>query len=471
MLTSSLLTDRMLRTTVVLRRLAEGAEVRVFAASVPADNSSGGNWPSDIDGCTVRAFPPVSPVPFLPLGLLHELADTAWEARHRPVSRVDRARDGFPAESRQRLARVGAMLGRLGASKALEATARAAAIRRSVPEEVEADVSAWTPDLTLVMNPFHSFETGLAAAVRRRGSRVIALIPSWDNLTTKRRLVFPYDGFLVWSEEQAASLRRLYPQTFALPVHVVGTPQYDAFTDPRLEEDRTTWCARHGLDVDRPIVLYALGSPNLFDEVFAVKTLVQAEGAGAFGDAQLLIRPHPIHGTEQLAQLSRLGPSLRVQRSAARRTTVVRERTHDLGELIDWVNTFRHADVVVNLSSTSTVDAAVFDHPVVNLDYDPAPGGRRTRLVKEVNRRWEHFAPVAQSDGVELVGSAEDLVAGVQRALTDRANGRAGRAWIVDFVCGPVDGKAGDRFAAALLTHLPDRLEPVAAPNLPTVGR
>jgi len=48
------------------------------------------------------------------------------------------------------------------------------------------------------------------------------------------------------------------------------------------------------------------------------------------------------------------------------------------------VNTFRHADVVVNFSSTVAIDAAIFDKPVVNLDFDPetrpaAPGIDKSR--------------------------------------------------------------------------------------------
>lgn len=457
-LTSSLLTDRMLAPTAVLEQLGADAEVRVLATSMAAE--SDGAWPPNTPTCSVEAFPPVATVRFFPAGLLQELTDIAWETRHRPISRVDRARDGFAPRSRPRLARVGAALGRLGAAVPLEVLATLAARRRTVPPEVEAELETWRPDLTVVTNPFHSYETGVAAAAQRRGSRVIALIPSWDNLTTKRRMVFDYDGYLVWSDDQAASLRRLYPRAVHRPVDVVGTPQYDAFVDPRFHADRGEWCARHGLDPHRPIVLYALGSPNMFDELPAVATVANAADRGDLEDAQVLVRCHPIHDTEQLARdlavLVDESSAVTVQRSAARPDSAVRERTHGLDELVDWVNTFRHADVVVNLSSTSTLDAAIFDRPVVNLDYDPAPGGRRTPLVKEINRLWEHFAPVAQSGGVALVSNPDELLVAVQRALREPAIGHDGRAWIVRTVAGPVDGKAGVRLAEAILRHSND---------------
>lgn len=453
-LTSSLLTDRMLAPTSVLPRLAAEADVRVLATSLAADHP--GAWPEDSETVTIAAFPKVSTVRFFPTGLLQELTDVAWEARHRPVSRTNRERDGFAPRSRPRLARFGAALGTLGLDPVLEASARLAARRRRVPSDVERALAEWTPDLTVVTSPFHTYETGVAAAARRRGSRIITLIPSWDNLTTKRRMVIGYDGFLVWSEDQATTLRNLYPAARTRRVDVVGTPQYDAFVDPRFEQDRATWCARHDLDPDRPIVLHALGSPNMFDEMGAVETLARATEEGAFGNAQLLVRCHPIHDSDAMASaLARFAPAVSIQRTVARPDAAVRDRTHGFDDLIDWVNTFRHANVLVNLASTATLDAAIFDHPIVNLDYDPAPGGRRTELVHEINRVWEHFAPVAQSTGVMPAGDPAALVAAVQRGLADPAEGREGRAWIVATVAGAVDGKAGLRLADAILGQLP----------------
>lgn len=457
-LTSSLLTDRMLAPTTVLGRLAETFDVRVLAASLSGtgDIESADQWPHDLQGCGVEPFPPVSTLRFFPAGMLQRMTDAAWDERHSPPSRFDAVRDGFPLPRRSWVYRAARIAGRAHLNLLLEQAARLAAHRRRVPSEVAADLRSWRPDLTLVTNPFHSFEPGLAAECRRQGSTVIALIPSWDNLTTKARLVFDYDGYLVLTEEQGATLRRLYPRAQHRPIHVVGTPQYDAFDAPRFQEDRRTWCARHGLDPDRKILVYALGSPNMFDEVPAVGTVASALRDGAFGDAQLLVRCHPIHDKDTLvSHIEALGESVTVQRSRNRQGAGVRERTQSLDELIDWVNTFRHADLVVNLSSTSTVDAAIFDTPVVNLDYDPAPGGRRTCLVHEVNRLWEHFAPVAQSGGLELAGTPAALVGAVRAGLADPSQRRTGRQWIVNFVAGPIDGRSGDRMAEAISSFLP----------------
>lgn len=457
-LTSSLLTDRMLAPTTILPRLAERADVRVLASSLD-DPGAGGSWPSD-EHLAIAGFPEVAPAPFAPNGILRVLADEAWERRHGPVSRIRLDRDGGPTPSHPRLRMVGRTAGRLGLDVVLERAATAAAHRRPASPETDREVTAWHPDLTLVTSPFHTFEPGVAAAARRQGSRVIALVPSWDNLTTKGRMLFDYDGFLVWSEVQADALRDLYPRFADRPVHVVGTPQYDAFVDDALHEDRGRWCLRHDLDPDRPVVVYALGSPNMFDEVPAVTALAEAIERGKLGRGQLLVRCHPIHDTSELHRsLGALAGQVRVQRTATHPDAAVRDRTHGPDQLVDWVNTFRHADVVVNLSSTSAIDGMAFDRPIVNLDYDPSPGGRRTEMVHEINRRWEHFAPVVRSGAMAMPGNPDDLVDAVADALAGDDGRSAERAEVVRTVIGPVDGRGGDRFAAAVLAFLDERAD------------
>jgi hypothetical protein len=76
----------------------------------------------------------------------------------------------------------------------------------------------------------------------------------------------------------------------------------------------------------------------------------------------------------------------------------------------------------VNLSSTSTVDAVIMGRPVVNLDFDPQPGGRDHHLVKDVNHLWTHFRPVAASGGIWLVNTMDETVAAVRAYLSRRPN-------------------------------------------------
>src|SRR5262249_8315721 len=139
--------------------------------------------------------------------------------------------------------------------------------------------------------------------------------------------------------------------------------------------------------------------------------------AGALGDVQLLVRPHPLHGDGKLDELfGGFGPRVVVQRT--RDAGRPREtRSQDAADIAEWVNTFRHADVLVNLASTVSIDAAIFDRPVVNLDFDPEPGHPNQSLVKDVNHVWTHFKPIAESGGVWLVNDFDEMTEAVRAYL------------------------------------------------------
>jgi hypothetical protein len=129
----------------------------------------------------------------------------------------------------------------------------------------------------------------------------------------------------------------------------------------------------------------------------------------------------------------------------------VQERSQDERQMVEWINTFRHADLVVNLSSTVSIDAAIFDTPVVNLDFDPQPGQPDQQLVREINHEWTHFKPVAESGGVQLVIDFDEMVNAVRSYLSNPELHRHERRAMVEYVCGFTDGQCGERMAAAVL--------------------
>jgi CDP-glycerol glycerophosphotransferase (TagB/SpsB family) len=242
-----------------------------------------------------------------------------------------------------------------------------------------------------------------------------------------------------------------YPHARNRPVYVVGAPQFDVFFQKEIRKDRRTFCNSVGLKPEVPIVLYALGSPNFLKEHYGAIALAERIQSGELGDVQLLVRPHPVFDNgEEAREFERFGDRVRVQRTGlAGSPTAGRSQT--LPDIVEWVNTFYHADVVVNLSSTATVDAAICDRPIVNLDYDPEPGQPNRELVKDVNHLWTHFKPIVESGGVSLAASLDETVDAIRLYLSNPALHAERRRWIAEYVCGFVDGRCGERLAEAML--------------------
>lgn len=457
-LSSSLLVDRMLLYTDFLPRLIEdGAEVDVWASS--ARNPAYGDlWARQ--QVRTRKLPEVRAFRQLLHNYPRRLNEAMWDHRQREPSRLSMRRHRPVTHKDGRVWLVEKLahgFARLRVERPLEKVLDKwlLAYERS-PEATEL-LRESRPDVLLTTGPYQFEQPAIAAAALRLGVRTLALIPSWDNISTKRRMIFKYDGYIVWSEKLREELHNRYPHTRQCPVYVVGAPQFDVFFKSRFQISRSEFCASQNLDPNRPIIVYAVGSPNfLSGEPYGALAMARAIEAGELGDVQLLVRPHPLHDHATLRELFRNGgQNIRVQQTADE-GTAVSARSQDERQIVEWVNTFRHADVVVNLSSTVSVDAAICDRPVVNLDFDPSPSGSDQALVKEINHEWTHFSPIAESGGVWLVENVAEMVSAVRAYLANPQLHSAQRRWITEYVCGHPDGKCGARLADAVLDFARD---------------
>jgi CDP-Glycerol:Poly(glycerophosphate) glycerophosphotransferase len=449
-LSTSLLTDRMLLHTDFLDVLADGASVKIWASSLrnPRCHQM---WSSC--GSAVEPFPKVLPFKEFPYNFLRRLNEFVWDFRQRPPSRLSMWRN---VRSRSTRALVSAL--RLPA-RALALAHAEGELERRVEQlllgygrspEAVTRLQRNPPAALLTTGPFQFEQPGVVAAAKNLGIRTIAYIPSWDNLSTKNRLTFRYDAYIVWSEQARRELRSFYPYTRAAPVFVVGAPQFDVFFNDRFFQSREEFCASQGLRPDRPFIVYAVGSPNFLQERYGAVALAERVVAGDLGDTQMIVRPHPIHDRLEMDGLFRkFAPRVVLQKTSDAEAELT-IRSQDEEDIMEWLNTFRHADVVVNLASTVTVDAAIFDRPVINLDYDPEPGQPNQPLVKDVNHVWSHFKPVAESGGTWLVNNQHQLMEAIKTYLLHPELHREKRQWIARYVCQYLDGRSGERMARAL---------------------
>jgi len=108
--------------------------------------------------------------------------------------------------------------------------------------------------------------------------------------------------------------------------------------------------------------------------------------------------------------------------------------------------TLAHSDVVVNFASTTTIEAALFDTPVVNIGFDDESG---LPLPLSIRRyyEYEHYQPVVDTGAARVVGSEAELIEAVGAYLSDPGRDRAGRRELVRRCCGFPEGGAGHRLA------------------------
>jgi len=118
---------------------------------------------------------------------------------------------------------------------------------------------------------------------------------------------------------------------------------------------------------------------------------------------------------------------------------------------VEWVNTMRHADIIVNLCSSIVLDGAVFDKPVINVTFDPEPGMPNGELVRDINYKWDHYKPITESGGTWLAKDTDEILEAIRVYSRTPELHSAQRKEMLRFICGEVDGHAAERMADGVM--------------------
>ena len=316
----------------------------------------------------------------------------------------------------------------------------------------------WNPDLVVscahVTSPD---EISLIRFARSFGSRTAAIVPSWDNLSTKGSLGAHPDKLIVWNEIMREEAQEFHDFP-ANDVVALGAPQFDAYFRPIptevAEELKNELGAPNGVKT----LLIGTITPKYFAHNLEIVEIL----ANAIRDNKLsqpcrvVVRLHPqvvaggTHGDklEDYLAVAKDNPAIKIDvpKTVNWGTTTSPSQSDSahLGALM------RSAAVMIHPGSTLSVDAAAVDCPVIGLGFD----GYATRPYGQSIRRWWDFSyqqPVLASGGIRITNSPQELIDLVNLYLENPAQDAQGRARIRAEQCQWTDGQSGKRIGDFLL--------------------
>ena len=308
------------------------------------------------------------------------------------------------------------------------------------------------PDLVFNGSHIHGSAGELPLRVAQRmGIPTAGFIFSWDNLTSRSRIMVPYDYWLVWHEGMKKQLLEIYPKIKPKDVFVTGTPQMDFHFRPELVMPREELARRIGIDPTRPFILYTTGIDRHFPkEHLHVELIIRLlKELGLPLRPQLVVRNY-IKGTspEMKALSERKMPDV-VFPPMLWDMAWATPRPEDL-EL--YCSLVHHAAMSINAASTVTLEFILKNKPVINLDFDPPGSSLAPCDGFRRHIRFDHFWPVASSGGTMVAQSEDDMRRMLIRGLTEPDADREGRKqFISDFFGFTADGKSGRRVTDCLV--------------------
>lgn len=287
------------------------------------------------------------------------------------------------------------------------------------------------------------------------GIPTAAFLFSWDNLTSRSRVIPLYDYYLVWNESIRDRLLQVYPSTRPQQVFVTGTPQFDFHFRSQYYWTREEFCRRVGADPCRPIVLYSTGmsndmpgEPRIVERIAAILRELKE-----FGRPQMLVRVYPKDrtvrsGNSQYEALKSTCPDVLFP-EVPWESAWLTPRYEDAYLL---TNTLRHAAVGVNVASTVSLELCMFDKPVINVGYNP-PGTHTGPIDYREYYDFDHYRPVVESGAVMVARSEAEMRKMLIRGLMQpKADSHVRRSFLKGMFGETLDGCSGQRVAKQLIT-------------------
>lgn len=292
-------------------------------------------------------------------------------------------------------------------------------------------------------------------AAQKLGIPVGTLVQSWDNLSSKAyALPRNIRRYWTWSEAMSKDLHRFNPFISDCNVKIVGSPHYDYHLDATLIEDKKTFMNRLGLDHRQPYLLIGTGTKTMFPDAPNAMVHLVGKIRQALPDIQILIRIHPkdTHGRwddflENLAShnifFQNTNPAIPMDSGGFTSPKVYFQ---------ELINTLTHASVVINASSSLSVDAAILNRPIITLCYDNVPDARFP-----LGRSWsynysDHFKSLIETRGIKAVHSDDECVEAIKIYLAHPELHANERKMVANMIGGRLDGMAGKRLADDVLT-------------------
>ena len=168
------------------------------------------------------------------------------------------------------------------------------------------------------------------------------------------------------------------------------------------------------------------------DEERFVEELLLAISKGAVGNAILILRTHPPDVRKEVYCRKYLGTDLPI-RLVFPDSAFTAFNTWSIGSntsLVEFVELMQFSDVVINLSSTITLDAVLFDTPVICLNFNYLPDSEWN--AAHMHHKCNHYRPIVESGAVEFPNDMQELIRSIHAAITDPGDKSKMRRRLVD---------------------------------------
>ena len=248
--------------------------------------------------------------------------------------------------------------------------------------------------------------------------KTTAFIFSWDNLASKGRMAGNFDNYLVWSELMKSELLRFYTKVKANSIQVVGTPQFEPYVLKRYKSVSINF---PDFDINKKTVFFTCNDSHSKNDILYIEIISKfiLEKKINF-DVNFIVRTSPAEEPNRFFEIKNKYPFIiwdfpKWLQTRSNHQEDWSQRIPTIEDVKNLRSYLEYCDVCVNVLSTITLDASIFNKPIINPVFGNANNGM---FDDQKFLKYEHLDNVVKTDAVYIVKNENELLLALNKALS-----------------------------------------------------
>ncbi|MES2544069.1 MAG: hypothetical protein V4548_04230 [Bacteroidota bacterium] len=277
------------------------------------------------------------------------------------------------------------------------------------------------PDFIFFTHQRPAYLTPFLYSVLKLKIPVSSFIFSWDNLSSKGRMLGTFEYFLVWSELMKKELLHFYPSTKSENIAVVGTPQFEPYSMDAYSTDKIKFIEKFKLDPLKKIICFSCADSSIGqNDAIVIKAIANAIRDNRINfPSQLLVRTSPAEDGKRFEAVRTEFPEIvwnipKWQLTRENHSENWSQRIPTTEDFTDLKAILKYVDLNVNMCSTMSLDFMIFGKPIINTVF----GNESNGLYNDQRfLNYTHYKKVIDSGAVVIAKEENDLIDKINFAL------------------------------------------------------
>ncbi|MEX0650096.1 MAG: CDP-glycerol glycerophosphotransferase family protein [Candidatus Andersenbacteria bacterium] len=282
--------------------------------------------------------------------------------------------------------------------------------------------------------------------------KTLTFIASWDNvwkinrhMQAGKNVAFA-DSFIVWNEMMKEHLLSIVSPVLGEQVAVIGAPRLDYFWhEDRIPTKQALYEYLGLTDTSRPLIHFS--TTELYPMGYLVKAIREGITKGEIPrNPYLYASVHPGGNMDNHKDLKQYDVTVRY--SFGRRDNApMKEFAYNITPDEQYMLTavFKHADLLINHSSSTALESLIAKTPVINVKYGQPLDWWRWYRSSVYSDFKEHYLDIVKYNATRVVHNNKQLVSATKELLENPVIDEGARAKTVQRMISTVDGTTGQR--------------------------